>query len=129
MVGLLGRVISPSQGLYLHRKTQHRKTRTNIHDLSGIRTHDPSNQPAKTHASDRTVTVTSFLEVQCSPDITLSFIPRIRIYRGSFLFPVSFKEILRKKIWSLLLQTSHCRRLSHSNKPVLTSNTAGYRVC
>jgi hypothetical protein len=26
--------------------------------LSGIRTHDPSNQPAKTHASDRTATVT-----------------------------------------------------------------------
>jgi hypothetical protein len=45
MVGLLGRVISPSQGLYLHRTTQHRKTLTNIHALSGIRTHDPSNQP------------------------------------------------------------------------------------
>jgi hypothetical protein len=59
MVGLLGRVISPSQGLYLHRTTQHRKTPTNIHALSGIRTHDPSNQQAKTHASDRTVTVTS----------------------------------------------------------------------
>jgi hypothetical protein len=57
MVGLLGRVISPSQGLYLHRTMQHRKTRTNIHALSGIRTHDPSNQPAKTHASDRTTTV------------------------------------------------------------------------
>jgi hypothetical protein len=28
MVGLLGRVISPSQGLYLHRTAQHRKTRT-----------------------------------------------------------------------------------------------------
>jgi hypothetical protein len=27
LVGLLGRVISPSQGLYLHRTTQHRKTR------------------------------------------------------------------------------------------------------
>jgi hypothetical protein len=27
MVGLLGRVIRPSQGLYLHRTTQHRKTR------------------------------------------------------------------------------------------------------
>jgi hypothetical protein len=39
-------------------KTQHRKTRTNIHALSGIRTHDRSNQPAKTHASDRTATVT-----------------------------------------------------------------------
>jgi hypothetical protein len=31
---------------------------TDIHALSGIRTHDHSNQPAKTHASDRTVTVT-----------------------------------------------------------------------
>jgi hypothetical protein len=28
LVGLLGRVISPSQGLYLHRTTQHRKTKT-----------------------------------------------------------------------------------------------------
>jgi hypothetical protein len=56
--GLLRRVISPSQGLYLHRTTQHRKMRTNIHALSRIRTHDPSNQPAKTHASDRTATVT-----------------------------------------------------------------------
>jgi hypothetical protein len=54
MVGLLGRVISPLQVLYLHRTTQHRKTRTNIHALSGIRTHDPSNQSAKTHASDQT---------------------------------------------------------------------------
>jgi hypothetical protein len=58
MVGLLGRVISPSQGLYLHRTTQHKKAQTNIHAVSGIRTHNPSNQPAKTHASDRTATVT-----------------------------------------------------------------------
>jgi hypothetical protein len=56
MLGLLGRVISPSQGLHLHRTTQHRKTRINIHALSGIRTYDLSNQPAKTHASDRTAT-------------------------------------------------------------------------
>jgi hypothetical protein len=41
MVGLLGRVISLSQGLYLHRTTQHRKTRTNIYALSGIQTHSP----------------------------------------------------------------------------------------
>jgi hypothetical protein len=41
MVGLLGRVISSLQGLYLHRTTQHRKTRTNIHALTGIRTRDP----------------------------------------------------------------------------------------
>jgi hypothetical protein len=63
MVGLLGRVISPSQGLYLHRTTKHRKTRTSIHALSGIRTHDPSNQPAKTTASDRTATVTGILNI------------------------------------------------------------------
>jgi hypothetical protein len=44
-VGLLGRGISPSQGLYLH--TEQHKHRiiahnTDIHTLSGIRTHDPS---------------------------------------------------------------------------------------
>jgi hypothetical protein len=44
-VGLLGRVINPSQGLYLH--TEQHKYRinahnTDIHPLSRIRTHDPS---------------------------------------------------------------------------------------
>jgi hypothetical protein len=42
LVGLLGRGIAPTQGLYLHRTTQHRKTRTHIHASSGIRTHHPS---------------------------------------------------------------------------------------
>jgi hypothetical protein len=43
-VGLLGRVISPSQGLYLHTgQHKHRiNVYTNIHALIGIRTHDPS---------------------------------------------------------------------------------------
>jgi hypothetical protein len=41
-VGLLGRRISPTQGLYPHRTTQHRKTRTHIHAPNGIRTRDPS---------------------------------------------------------------------------------------
>jgi hypothetical protein len=36
--------------LYLHRTTQHRNTKTNIHVSSGIRTHEPSNQAAKTYA-------------------------------------------------------------------------------
>jgi hypothetical protein len=45
-VGLLGRVISSSQGLYLYslylyRTTQQRQMRKNIHALSGIRTCDP----------------------------------------------------------------------------------------
>jgi hypothetical protein len=63
MVELLGRVISSSQGLCLHRTTQHRKTRTNIHALSGIRTKDSRNQTAKT-ASDSTATVTGRDEIQ-----------------------------------------------------------------
>jgi hypothetical protein len=42
LVGLLGRVISPTHGLCLHRTTQHRKTWTHIHASSGIRTCDPS---------------------------------------------------------------------------------------
>jgi hypothetical protein len=45
MIGLLGRVISHSQGRYLNRttQTQNKGIHTpNIHALSGIRTHDPS---------------------------------------------------------------------------------------
>jgi hypothetical protein len=44
VVGLLGRGISPSQGLYIH--TEQHKHRINahrdIHNFSGIRTHDPN---------------------------------------------------------------------------------------
>jgi hypothetical protein len=47
MVGLLGWGISPAQGLYLHRTTQHRKTQTNIHDPSRIRTFDPNVRAAE----------------------------------------------------------------------------------
>jgi hypothetical protein len=38
--------------------TQHRKTKTNIHALSGIRTHDHSDQAIKTYALDRVATET-----------------------------------------------------------------------
>jgi hypothetical protein len=48
--------VSPSQGLCLHRTTQHRKTRANLHALSGIQTHDPSIQAAKTHTLDHLAT-------------------------------------------------------------------------
>jgi hypothetical protein len=41
---------SPTQGLYLHREAQHRKTPTNIHVFIEIRTHDLNIQVAKTHA-------------------------------------------------------------------------------
>jgi hypothetical protein len=45
MVGLLGRVISPSQGLYLntgqHKRRINAYTHQTIHALCGIRTHEP----------------------------------------------------------------------------------------
>jgi hypothetical protein len=42
-VGLLGRVISPSQGLYLNAgQHKHRINTLNIHTRSGIRIHDHS---------------------------------------------------------------------------------------
>jgi hypothetical protein len=47
LVGLLGRGISPTQGLYLHRTTQHRKKRTHIHDPSRIRTCYPNVRAAE----------------------------------------------------------------------------------
>jgi hypothetical protein len=47
LVGLLGRGISPTQGLYLHRTTQHRKTQTNIRAPSRIRSCDPNVRAAE----------------------------------------------------------------------------------
>jgi hypothetical protein len=47
------------KGLYLHRATQHTKTRTNIHAVSGIRTHDLSIQAIKALTSDRAATETN----------------------------------------------------------------------
>jgi hypothetical protein len=54
-VGLLGRVISSSQGLYLYTKTEKRaRTHTlNIHALSGIRTHDPGFRASEDNACVR----------------------------------------------------------------------------
>jgi hypothetical protein len=42
LVGRLGCGYSPMRGLYPHRTTQQRKTRTHIHAPSGIRARDPS---------------------------------------------------------------------------------------
>jgi hypothetical protein len=56
-VGLSGRGISLTQGLYIYRTAQHKKARTNILALSGIRTPDPSIKAAMTHALDRAGTV------------------------------------------------------------------------
>jgi hypothetical protein len=58
-IGLLGRVINSSQGLYL--STGQHKHRTNIHALCGIRTHYPGFRASEdSTALDRSATVTSF---------------------------------------------------------------------
>jgi hypothetical protein len=52
LVGLLGRVISSSQGLYLYTNTE-KRTYTNIHALSGIRTPDPGFRASEDSACPR----------------------------------------------------------------------------
>jgi hypothetical protein len=57
-VGLLGRVISSSQDLYLNRgqTKQNKHIHTpNIHTLSGIRTHDPSVRESEDSSCLRTL--------------------------------------------------------------------------
>jgi hypothetical protein len=64
LIKILGRahldeLLACRKGVYLHRTTQHRKKiSTNIHASSRVRTHDPSNQAAKTYAVDCADTVT-----------------------------------------------------------------------
>jgi hypothetical protein len=70
LVELHGWVISQPQSLYLRRIIQHRNTKTNIHAWSGIRTHDPINQVAKTYALARVATGTRplgscYLKIPC----------------------------------------------------------------
>jgi hypothetical protein len=52
VVGLLEQVISPFQGLYLHRTTQHRKKKD-----------DSSIQAVKTYALDRAATVIGIFDI------------------------------------------------------------------
>jgi hypothetical protein len=51
-------ILDCRKGLYRQRTTQHINTKTNINAPSGIRTRDPSNQAAKTYASERAATGT-----------------------------------------------------------------------
>jgi hypothetical protein len=58
LVRLFGPAFSPSQRLCLHRTAQDRKSRTDIHDLSGFQNHEYSMQAAKTHTLDPAATTT-----------------------------------------------------------------------
>jgi hypothetical protein len=53
------------KGLYLHRTTQHRNTKTNIHASSGIRTHNPSKQAANTAWPPGPAAIEHFIDSIC----------------------------------------------------------------
>jgi hypothetical protein len=61
--GLLGRVMSPSQGRYLHTgQDKHRiNAHTDTHALSGILSHDPSVRASAVYALDRAAIVIGLL--------------------------------------------------------------------
>jgi hypothetical protein len=52
LVILFGRGVCSSQGLYLHRAAQHRKTGTEIHALSGVRIHVSTTRIPSTYVID-----------------------------------------------------------------------------
>jgi hypothetical protein len=67
-VGLLGQEVSPSQAsTYTQDNTNTEYTHTDIHASSGIRTHDPNVERAKTiHALDGAATVIGKFTLCCS---------------------------------------------------------------
>jgi hypothetical protein len=60
MVGLLGRVISPSQDRYLHRttQTQNKRTQTSMSRVGFEATVPPSERAKKVHVLNRAATLT-----------------------------------------------------------------------
>jgi hypothetical protein len=70
----------------LHRTAQHRKTKTNILNSSGIRTHDPSIQAIKTqdfstrYKGERSVALTTHLHLE--PVLIVYGAPPSRNFRG-----------------------------------------------
>jgi hypothetical protein len=103
--------MSPSQGLYLHRTTQHRKTRTNIHALSWIRTHDFSNQQAKTHASDRTATVTGTISLWAMKNRSIG------LFRQPKFYSLTLTYLNRRPNCNLLCVLSQIYRLRSRAPP------------
>jgi hypothetical protein len=94
MVGLLGRVIGPSQGRYLHRgQHKHRlNAHTDIHALSGIRIHDPSVRASEDSSSlDLACTVIG-LGIKC-PDTSISYIQQFFEISASSVTVSSFLNI------------------------------------
>jgi hypothetical protein len=84
-VGLLGRVISSSQGLYLYTNTE--KRTPNIHALSEIQTHDPGFRATEDSTCLRPLgTVTGSLPFYYSRILNLNF--------SSLLISATFYDLL-----------------------------------
>jgi hypothetical protein len=83
LVGLLGGGISPAQDLYLHRTTQHRKTQTNIHASSRIRTCDPNIRAAEDSTYLRPVVFNLFSSRTPRDTFPLNFVPPKLLVRNS----------------------------------------------
>jgi hypothetical protein len=92
-VGLLGRVISPSQGSYLHTGQHKHRINAYTHQASmiwvGFEPTIPASERAKTvHALDRAATVTGYLHIYIT--IILYVVGRRRLVAGVPLLPPEF---------------------------------------
>jgi hypothetical protein len=63
LVVFLVRVISLSQGLYLHRTAQHKETKDRLHALSRNRSHDHGFRATRVQAPNGAVPVSAFIRL------------------------------------------------------------------
>jgi hypothetical protein len=116
ITGLLGRIRPAAKAC--NYTGQQRKTATNIHALSGIRTHDPSIQAAKTHALDRV----ALLKKTLSTTVVLEFDIRTRDFQNMKGLTITSRYSVRS---INLSQNIKCRTICRQNKTVLNKISPG----
>jgi hypothetical protein len=97
-----------SRRLYLHSTTQHRNTKTNIHASSGIRTHDPSNQEAKTYVSDRAAAGTGWNWIISLNNLTYCQYSDIMLYWVKYVCAITASGVPGGNFVSMNLFSTLC---------------------
>jgi hypothetical protein len=120
-VGPFGRGLGPSQGLYLHRRTQYTKTKSNIHAVIGAWTRDPVDERSRPldrgrhicacwRAGNITHTYDRYLSVRC------------RLSRGEILLNISAELLSELTTRADDTRVKACRTEHTSHAQVISSS-------
>jgi hypothetical protein len=103
LAGLLGQVISTSQGRILHRATQTKETHTDFHASCAMRTHDPS-----VWAGEDTVAVSSWSDPPNDKTLwwRIQGLTLISMHRFHLFIASSGPDILLSTLFSVTLNFS-----------------------